>query len=66
MIALFDFTPKACPNCGKHIRWDKHSQNDYNVKCSFSCDCGMHYQKVNTDALVKTAQENGGDLPNYY
>lgn len=72
MIALYDFIPGYCPNCGKRLVWiDSTSEKagidvtDYLDHCCFVCDCGVHSQKAATDRLRRTATVSGGDLAKY-
>jgi len=67
MIALYDFVPKYCPNCGEPVVLRRGLElSDYYAKCSFSCDCGVGMQKANADELRKAAQNSGGDLADYH
>ena len=48
MIALFDFIPSFCPNCGQKfsIKDDKYCRQDFWGGCAHTCSkCGMHFQK---------------------
>ena len=66
MIALFDFTPQFCPNCGDGLQFHDHmARSDYNSHCSHTCDCGLHFQKASSDLLLKAAAEEG-DMPQYH
>jgi hypothetical protein len=73
MIALYDFLPRFCPNCGKQQfdpgRLDQRRlmRQDFIIaKCSFSCDCGLGYQCANTELLREAATNAGGDLAQYH
>lgn len=62
MKALFDFSPKYCPNCGEDMR-HIDNDNDYTrAHCSFTCGCGVQYQKADTDKILKAAEDSGGDM----
>ena len=45
MQARFDFIPGFCPNCGKAINLTGASLDDYYNGVSFTCDCGLAFQK---------------------
>lgn len=64
MIALFDFVPMCCPNCGEHFELDSDrlALNDYTSKCSHTCGCGLSFQFADSKALVVAAHDSGGDL----
>lgn len=64
MIALFDFVPQFCPNCGEPIlRGDKR---DYMTRCSHVClDCGLHFQLAVRKHILVAASQSGGDLEKY-
>jgi hypothetical protein len=70
MIALYDFVPKFCPNCGADTGVSKvgHVDNyhDYKAHASQACrKCGLHSQYADTGALLTAATDSGGDLANY-
>ncbi len=75
MIALYDFEPKFCPNCGAESPLPLQTKNeevcramrhDFHVYCSFRCrKCGVHYQKVQTEYALVAADSSGGDLRFY-
>jgi hypothetical protein len=67
MVALFDFTPQFCPNCGQDPRLSSLlTHKDYERKCSFICECGLHYQYVpDRQTLIEVARKTGGDLGQY-
>jgi hypothetical protein len=75
MIALFDFLPNFCPNCGaetvgsfEQTESDRqcglHPHHDYNFGASHSCDCGLMFQKCDTQAMID-ASDAYGDLKQY-
>jgi hypothetical protein len=45
---ILNFIPAFCPACGKetNIKNDKFSRSDFNSGCSFSCSCGVQYQRL--------------------
>lgn len=66
MLALFDFLPKFCPNCGREIELLR-DKTDYQSFCSFTCNkCRMLYQRAEMEHIVKAAMDSGGDLKFYY
>lgn len=75
MNAIYDFTPKFCPNCGNPTRlYEIHpglpfpiNRNDYDYlqHASCVCKCGLHYQYADTDAIWNAAEASGGDLKRY-
>ncbi len=65
MIALFDFAPKFCPNCGKNVEPKGYTREDFFANASFSCNCGLSYQHCDSQVLVEAARETGGDLYRY-
>ena len=65
MIALYDFIPKFCPNCGlpTMIRIDPVNLAEYSSNLAFFCSfCGLTYQRAETSTLFKAATISGGDL----
>lgn len=79
-IALYDFVPKFCPQCGVEVKgltgvtYDPISyivlfknDSDYKAHCSATCpSCGLKYQYAGTKDLLKAASDSGGDLEYYY
>lgn len=61
-VAIFNFLPRYCPNCGKRRTWHDHYVRDWNARCSFVCDCGLRYQLVDTPKILNAARADGGDL----
>jgi len=67
MIALFDFIPVYCPNCGYKfsIKGDILNTTDYNLHCSCGCrQCGLQFQYTHTANLLEAAGKDG-DLLGY-
>ena len=65
MIALFDFVPRYCPQCGQItlVVQDPAVLSDYSSYMACYCPhCELLYQKANTNALLKASQMSGGDL----
>jgi hypothetical protein len=65
MIALFDFAPKFCPNCGQDLN---QYAAEYDAGVSYGCPCApkvFMYQKASTADLVEAADKFGGDLSTY-
>ena len=65
MIALYDFIPKFCPNCGlpTMIRSDAVNLAEFSSNLCFLCSfCGMAYQRAETNAIFRAAATSGGDL----
>jgi hypothetical protein len=63
MIAILDYEPRFCPNCGKVFPCNQDSHQDFNAYCSFVCPkCGACYQKATSTSILETAGANGGDL----
>lgn len=79
MIALFDFIPRFCPNCGKPLgvanaptsedrKYHTHPAQDFNAFASHHCastHCDLQFQKCETALLVDAADKTGGDLKQY-
>lgn len=77
MIALFDFVPRYCPNCGKDTRLLRPateaerrngitSYGDFLAGASHAClSCGMKYQYADKAEMLKAAANSGGDLKQY-
>jgi hypothetical protein len=60
MIALFDFIPEYCPNCGLKLGMHGINLLDYADHSPFSCDCGLVFKKVSepfAEAAVKESKE---------
>lgn len=65
MLALFDFVPRYCPQCGQVTLpvQDPAVLADYSSFFACYCpNCELLYQKANTNALLKASQMSGGDL----
>lgn len=65
MIALYDFIPRYCPNCGQPTGFinDPAHVADFSGYFSFDCtSCGVVFQKAHTRQLLRLARESGGDL----
>lgn len=60
MIALFDFLPAYCPNCGKEIKLHKDCKAEYQHGVSMQCrNCGLSYQLAQRPAMLECAKVNG-------
>jgi hypothetical protein len=46
MIAIFDFIPAYCPNCGMHWNLTEDDLQDFENGQPFTCDCGLTFQKA--------------------
>lgn len=75
MIALYDFIPKHCPNCGVPTGLDRRPTleerkhhirpaGDYLHGASHTCDCGLSYQFAQSDTLLEASRKDG-DLAQY-
>jgi hypothetical protein len=65
MYALFDFTPKFCPNCGEPTGFSKMGWDafDYNHYAAHSCrHCGLHFQRADETTILDAAEKAGGDM----
>lgn len=62
MIALFDFVPTYCPNCGTKLNLGA----DYLRKASHTCKCGMGFQLAEHEPMIQAAEKSGGDLGNWH
>lgn len=65
MIALFDFVPRYCPNCGlpTRVRSDPINLAEYSGHLSFYCSyCELIFQKAYTSEMLRAAKVSGGDL----
>jgi hypothetical protein len=65
MIAIFDFIPKYCPNCGLPtlVRSDPVNLAEFSSHLSFFCSyCELVFQKAHTNEILRAAQTSGGDL----
>jgi hypothetical protein len=62
MIALFTFQPSFCPSCGKRFEHSDYNAQDFTAYASFTCDCGLDYQRVNEGDALDAAEAAGGDL----
>lgn len=60
MIALYDFLPHHCPNCGERQKWDALQEQDFLVGCAHTCGCGMRFQFVSSGALQQASKEGEG------
>jgi hypothetical protein len=72
MIAVYDFVPNYCPNCGAKIELKGRAPGgwwrdaDYHAGASHSCDCGLLYQKADREDILKAADAyEHGDLRQY-
>jgi hypothetical protein len=72
MIAVYDFTPSFCPNCGTETGLEKSNSfgikpvTDYRSGASFQCDCGLDYQYTTRKAILDAADAYPhGDLREY-
>lgn len=75
-IALYNFVPKFCPNCGAptHLKdpltddekaWKMLPRDtDYKCGASHSCKCGVSYQQIDTSTALEAAHKHG-DLADY-
>jgi len=63
-LALFNFEPKYCSNCGRtSVHRDSHYGNiQYQLRNSFQCPCGFRYQKAKEETLLHAAALSDGDL----
>lgn len=58
MIAVFDFIPGHCPNCGHQLNFTaKYAASDYLAKNAHTCDCGMKFQFVETKKILEIADD---------
>lgn len=66
-IALYNFIPNHCPNCGKEININnsRYAVRDFQVGASHECNCGLYFAHASTESLKKTASENDSDLARY-
>jgi predicted RNA-binding Zn-ribbon protein involved in translation (DUF1610 family) len=68
MIALFSFTPKACPQCGADIKrcfTNPLSREDFFAGAAHTClDCGLHYAHADAEKIRQLAEETG-DMGRY-
>jgi len=64
MLALFNFIPRFCPNCGAAAICEsiKDEVWAYRLRAVCTCECGMHYQSARTDAIIKAAEDSEGDM----
>jgi len=63
--AIYHFEPKFCPVCGIRAvqqRDKKYGHARYNLRNSFTCDCGLVFERVSTDALVGASIASEGNL----
>lgn len=59
-IALYDFLPAYCPNCGKEIKMHRDSCAEYWQGVSQQClNCSMAYQYTPRKAMLETAKTTG-------
>ena len=77
MLAIYDFIPNFCPNCGRDAGLDgyapcfitagKHYRRDadYNALAAHSCECYLVFQKADTQAILDAAENSGGDMKQY-
>lgn len=77
MIALYDFVPRFCPNCGTPTKLDRkatHEERMYHIEpdadfkagASHSClNCGLHYAQAIHHEMLKCATASNSDL-HYY
>ena len=64
MIALMNFTPTHCPNCGKEKEWDTYDRQDFFAGASQQCGCGLHYAYLDGRKLL-AATDGNGDMTRY-
>lgn len=79
MLAIYNFVPSYCPNCGQAIdlkgyggdgyepgsRYRKDA--DYRAGCSHYCPkCNLGYQYANRQNILDAAEASGGDMKQYY
>jgi hypothetical protein len=65
MIALYDFIPKFCPNCGlpTMLRSDPVNMAEFSSNLCFLCSfCGLTYQRAESNTMYQAATKSGGDL----
>ena len=68
MRALFTFTPKFCPNCGRPIVFvDQYARADYLNGCTHSCPrCGLEYVYVEPEHVRSAAVAANTDADRYW
>jgi hypothetical protein len=64
MKALYDFEPHFCPNCGRSSAFSNQLRLHWNylLRNSFTCQCGLRYQKASTRIINQAAEQSDGDL----
>lgn len=66
MIALYNFIPHFCPNCGTEIHFKgPFALSDYTGGASHFCKgCELHYARVSSKALIDASKQET-DLAQY-
>lgn len=68
-IALFNFVPSYCPNCGERIYppyRNAFNRLEYLANVTHHClKCDTQYQLTDTAHLLAAATASGGDLSQY-
>jgi hypothetical protein len=64
MLALVDFEPRYCPNCGGPELDQKRPYEllQFKLRAARSCPCGVVMQKVSTQMILVTSKKSEGDL----
>lgn len=78
LIALYNFVPHYCPNCGQPTTLFRESNlakamggpvvradADYRVGASHSCKCGVMFAMAEPEHLKDAADASGSDLSQY-
>lgn len=58
-LAVFNYAPNYCPNCGQYIALDdEHDNHDYhNARASFSCRCDFSWGKVDSKDILNAHED---------
>jgi hypothetical protein len=66
VIAIFDFLPAFCPQCGEEVlRRGVRALEDYFEHGTQRCGCGLMFQLAETGDIAYAAELSGGDLHRY-
>jgi len=69
VIAVMDFMPGYCPNCGAELAMNQslYAHYDWAAGASHRCpkECGIHFARADHEEVLKAADASNSDLRMY-